>query len=57
MLNMITTYEIDFVCVNPLPECSDGGVWGGEVQRRSAETLEVLALQTAHRQTEVSGYW
>lgn len=29
-------------------ERCDGSVWRGEVQRRSAEALEVLALQTAH---------
>lgn len=45
------------VCVCALPECSHGGVWRGEVQRWSAEALEVLALQTAHCQTEVSGHW
>lgn len=35
-------------------ECGDGGVRGREVQRRPAEALEVLALQTAHGQAEVS---
>lgn len=37
-----------------ISECGDGGVWRGEVQRRPAEALEVLALQTAHGQAEVS---
>lgn len=44
------------VCVRLCPERGDGGVRGGEVQRRPAQTLEVLALQTAHGQAEVPGY-
>lgn len=38
-------------------ECRHGHLCRGQVQRRAAKELEILALPPAHRQTESPGYW